>query len=209
MSTFKRAALAAAALACHSLLLSSVASAGPAVTSERGRQLARQCAACHGIDGNSPLPKAYPNLAAQAPAYLELQLNNFASGERPSAVMKAIATGLSAGDRRELGRYFGAQAAKAQPSSDRKLELQGKAVFTHGGSGGAPACASCHGAMGHGQANFPRIASQPAQYLLEQLHVYHDVPHFNNPLAMTMKEVALKLSTGEMEAVSAYIATLP
>jgi cytochrome c553 len=73
----------------------------------------------------------------------------------------------------------------------------------------APACTSCHGALGHGQATFPRIASQPADYLVEQLHVYHDAPHFNNPTASTMKGVALKLSAGETTAVAAYIATLP
>jgi cytochrome c553 len=104
--------------------------------------------------------------------------------------------------------YFSAQPAKAQPSSNAALEDKGRLIFTKGGANGAIACASCHGAQGQGQGAFPRVASQPAGYLLEQLHVYRDVPAFNNPLAMMMKGVAVKLSEEEMKAVAAYAATL-
>ncbi len=209
ISPLKRSALAVAVLACPYLLQATVTHASPNLASEHGRQLAQTCAACHGMDGNSRPSKTYPNLAAQVPSYLELQLSNFKSGERRSAVMQAIASTLSANDMHDLGLYFGAQAAKAQPSSNLKLEQQGQAIFARGNSTGAPACASCHGAQGHGQASFPRIASQPADYLIEQLHVYHDARHFNNPMASTMQGVALKLSAQDMQAVSAFIATLP
>lgn len=203
--------LAASSLTCCTLLLS----AAPATaaeqqnTSQRGRQLAQACAACHGINGNTTNPALYPNLAGQAPAYLELQLANFKSGERPNPIMKGFAAALTDADMRDLGVYFGAQAVKAQPASNHAQEEKGKHIFTQGSNAGAPACASCHGAQGHGQAAFPRIASQPAGYTLEQLHVYRDAPKFNNPLATVMKGVAVKLSEDEMKAVSAYIATMP
>jgi cytochrome c553 len=203
--------LAAASLTCCALLLS----ASPAMAAEQqnalqhGRQLAQACAACHGINGNTANPALYPNLAGQAPAYLELQLANFKSGERPNPIMKGFAASLTDADMHDLSVYFGAQAVKAQPQSNRELEEKGKHIFTKGSIAGAPACASCHGAQGHGQAAFPRIASQPPGYTLEQLHVYRDAPKFNNPLATVMKGVAVKLNEDEMKSVSAYIATMP
>jgi len=203
--------LAVAGLTCYSLLLSAI----PAIAADQkksiqhGRQLAQSCAACHGIDGNTANPALYPNLAGQAPAYLELQLANFKSGERPNPIMKSFAASLKDSDMHDLSAYFGAQPVKAQPQSNRDLEERGKRIFTKGSATGAPACASCHGARGHGQAAFPRIASQPASYTLEQLHVYRDAPKFNNPLATEMKGVAVKLSEDEMKSVAAYIATVP
>ena len=176
---------------------------------QHGRQLAQACAGCHGADGNSANPKLYPNLAAQAPAYLELQLANFKSGERPNPAMQAVATSLSPSDMRDLGAYYGAQVAHPQRAADRVRENQGRRIFGQGGAGGAPACAACHGADGHGQGRFPRVASQPAAYALEQLRVYRAAPSFHNPLAMVMKSVAVKLNEDEMRSVAAYMATMP
>jgi cytochrome c553 len=173
-----------------------------APSSEHGRQLAKTCAGCHGMDGNSTDPARYPNLAAQAPAYLALQLANFKSGERPDPVMKAIAAALTTTDIRDLAVYFGARTAKPQPSSNRDLEEQGRRLFT--GS-----CAACHGANGHGQGTAPRVASQPASYTHAQLRVYKSAPSFRNPLAMVMKGVAVKLSEDDMAALAAYLATVP
>ena len=201
--------LRAFAAACVGLALAPAIAADAPANLQHGRQLAQACAACHGADGNTSDPQRYPNLAAQAPAYVELQLENFKSGERPNPVMKPIAAQLKPSDMRDLGAYYGAQAAKPQPSSNRRLEGQGRRIYMQGSVGGASACASCHGADGHGQGAAPRVASQPAPYLLEQLRVYSTVPSFNNPLAMQMKGVAVKLKADEMKAAAAYIATLP
>lgn len=190
-------------LAALTLAAANAAHAGTAPPS------AQMCIACHGADGNTANATLYPNLAGQAPAYIELQLTNFKSGERPNPIMKGISASLKPSEMHDLGVYFGAMKARPQPSQDKALEARGRDIFSKGSAAGAPACASCHGAQGHGQSDFPRIASQPATYTLEQLHVYHDVPKFNNPLAMTMKSVAVKLSEDEMKAVSAYVATLP
>ncbi|GGC74750.1 c-type cytochrome [Undibacterium terreum] len=197
-------------LAVFSLLCSYVA-CGPAFaadTASRGKKLAQACIACHGLDGNTKNATLYPNIAGQLPAYIALQLENFKSGERPNPVMQAFASPLSSEQMQDLGSYYGALRPKAQPSTDAELEAAGKKIFTSGSVAGAPACTACHGTRGQGQAPFPRISSQPASYLLEQLHVYRDAPAFKNPLAMQMKAVAVKVSEGEMRAVSAYLATL-
>ena len=175
---------------------------------KRGAQLSPSCGACHGPDGNTANAELYPNLAGQSPDYIVLQLGNFKSGERPNDLMKGISGSLQLSDMRALGAYFGAQKAKRQPSVDAPLEAKGRSIFTKGSSAGAPACLTCHGAQGQGQAAFPRIASQPAKYTMEQLRVYRDAIKFNNPLASEMKAVAVKINQDEMSAVSAYLATL-
>ncbi|HEX8615793.1 MAG TPA: c-type cytochrome [Telluria sp.] len=193
---------ASAALALVLAALTLPAAAAPS------QSLLQSCAACHGATGNTADAALYPNLAGQSAAYIELQLNNFRSGERPHAQMRAVAEQLTGPEMRALAAFYAAQPAKAQALSDAALEQQGRRIFEHGSTAGAPACASCHGQQGHGQAPFPRIASQPAGYTLEQLKVYRDAPKFNNPLATAMKEVALKLGDADMRAVAAYLATV-
>jgi len=176
---------------------------------KRGAQLSSVCSGCHGADGNTANAELYPNLAAQNPDYIVLQLHNFKSGERPNAVMKAIATPLQESDMQALAAYFGAQKVKRQPSADVAMEAKGRLIFSKGSAAGAPACLTCHGAQGQGQAVFPRIASQPVKYTLAQLVVYRDAAKFNNPLASEMKAVAVKINQDEMRAVAAYLATQP
>lgn len=203
MTTPHRAALA--------LLLGCVAAqafCAPTEAERRGSALAARCAACHGIDGNSPSPTA-PNLASQLPAYLVLQLQNFRSGERPNPGMKAIAAALSDAEIDDVAHYYASRPAKRRHADDLALAARGKAVFAGGSAASAPACASCHGSKGQGQGSYPRIASQPAVYTSEQLKVYRVTPQFGNPLANVMKTVAVKLSEDEAAAVAAYLETLP
>lgn len=202
---------AMAALLAAGAISAGLALASPPAGDEllrRGRAVAAQCAACHGADGNSTNPLS-PNLAGQFPGYLKLQLMNFRSGERPSPVMKGIALTLTDPQIDDVSKYFGSMHAKPQRPGDRALAARGQVIFSKGGADGAPACASCHGQAGQGQALYPRIASQPATYTMEQLTVYRTTPSFNNPLANVMKTVAVKLTDQEAQAVSAYLATMP
>jgi len=192
-----------------SLVPTSFAASGDVVEIKHGQLLAQTCAACHGADGNTANAALYPNLAGQFPDYIVLQLTNFKSGERPNGLMRTFANSLQQSDMQAVGAYFGAQKAKPQPSVDKTVEGKGRLIFTRGSAAGAPACVTCHGQRGHGQGAFPRVASQPMQYTLEQLHVYRDAEKFNNPLASEMKTIALKVNEEEMRAVSAYLATLP
>jgi|HigsolmetaAR203D_1030402.scaffolds.fasta_scaffold00943_20 cytochrome c553 len=72
-----------------------------------GREKARQCAACHGLDGMSRLPDA-PNIGGESSIYLERQLRLFRSGERQHPQMSIIAQGLSDEDISDLSAYYGA-----------------------------------------------------------------------------------------------------
>lgn len=53
----------------------------------------KTCIACHGKEGKKPLIAAYPKLAGQNAAYLELQMKDIKTGARAngsSAAMKGV-----------------------------------------------------------------------------------------------------------------------
>ena len=59
----------------------------------------KQCAACHGKDGNSPndpsKTQGAPILAGQYPDYIMQALHDYKSGKRKNPIMNAMASGLS------------------------------------------------------------------------------------------------------------------
>jgi cytochrome c553 len=73
-----------------------------------------------------------------------------------------------------------------------------------GGSG--MACITCHGAEGQGDGSgaFPRLAGQPGWYMYKQLVDYAAGSRPND----VMSPIAMRLTEHEMEAVSAYYATI-
>ena len=83
--------LAAALGAACTLCLSAMpAAAGDAAV---GRDLARQCAGCHGVDGVAKRPDV-PHIAGESDIYLQAQLEAFRSGDRHHEQMTIIAQGL-------------------------------------------------------------------------------------------------------------------
>lgn len=75
------------------------------------------------------------------------------------------------------------------------------------GVSGAPACNSCHGAHGEGNAaaGFPRIAGQSHIYLLHELESYANGSRRANAV---MQPIASALSAQQRVAVAAYFASL-
>lgn len=80
--------------------------------------------------------------------------------------------------------------------------LDGAAITTDGTSAGAPACASCHGTHGEGNAEsgFPRLAGLDAAYLVHQLASFVDGTRKND----IMQPIAKALTPQEREAVAAF-----
>jgi cytochrome c553 len=173
---------------------------------ERGKQIATTvCVACHGADGNSPTP-ANPILAGQHGGYIALQLASFKSGARSSPIMQGMAAGLSPDDMRNLGAYFEAQKPAQHFARDMATVARAQQLWRTGvKSSGVPACASCHGASGHGiPAQYPRLAGQHPELTLGWLKAYAagTRPH------PVMAAVASKLTEGDMKALADYTAGL-
>lgn len=96
---------AAAGLLCG--LLGLPALSAHAADPVAGREAARQCMACHGLDGIARQPDA-GNLAGQSAFYLRNQLEAFRSGERRHPQMNVIARDLSDQEIADLAAWYSA-----------------------------------------------------------------------------------------------------
>ena len=198
----------------------------PGSDAGNGRAVAKTaCAACHGSDGNSP-NQQFPKLAGQKAAYLFAQLKAFKDGERTSAVMASIVTGLSDEDMADVSSYFSRQTVRPDRPGDSRLVRVGKRVDLRG-TPSAPACAACHsgtgtpmmgrgmmagrmmgggmmgGMGGAGSAFVPRLNGQHAAYILSQLQAYASGARRGG----VMNQVAAALSPQDARAVAEYLSS--
>jgi|SRR6476646_2068662 cytochrome c553 len=175
------------------------------------RKLATEvCASCHGPRGESISP-AFPRLASQQADYLESQLKAFRGRTRADPMAQAYMWGMTAqlddGTIKRLAAYYAAQKPVAGRTTDAKLAQQGKAIYETGiPDAKVQACVTCHGKNAEGNASFPRLAGQHAEYLVKQLVL------FKNSLreggnAPIMHMISTGMSFEQMEAVSAYVAS--
>lgn len=164
------------------------------------------CAACHGADGNSGTP-ANPKLAQQHPDYLILELENFKSGKRASAVMKGFASALSDDDMRNIAYWLASQKAKPGFAKDKSLVALGERIYRGGiADRQVPACAGCHSPNGAGiPSRYPRLAGQHADYVAAQIAAFRDKARSNS---VEMMSAVGKLNDREIKAVADYVAGL-
>lgn len=95
-----------ALLAIAALAVAAQAQAGDI---EAGKKKAAEvCAACHGPDGNSPVPD-FPRLAGQYEDYLVASLKKYKNGKRTNPIMMGMAATLSEEDVKNVAAYFSQQ----------------------------------------------------------------------------------------------------
>jgi len=75
-----------------------------------GRDIAANCANCHGTDGRSR--GVVPSLAGQDKAYIVQQMKDFRDGKRPSTIMQQLAKGYTDPQIEAAAAYFAAQRGK-------------------------------------------------------------------------------------------------
>ncbi len=177
------------------------ATSAQAADAEALRQLVQTCGACHGADGNSPMPEV-PSLAGQPKQFITTQLVMFREGRRLNPVMAALTANISNADINALGGYFAALPAMATsaPQSDG-----------HQQAGRARAeqlnCVQCHGAALKGQQHIPRLAGQQAAYLRIQLQGFKAQTRFDMDGNMT--SAAQAMTADDIELLATYLAALP
>jgi cytochrome c553 len=200
-------------LAAAALLL--LGSAGSALAQEQGEAPAAPpkpwdtCVSCHGPDGNSVNP-IWPKLAGQGAPYIAKQLHDFKGGRRADPLMSGMAMAVPDDKVDEVADYFASQ--QAQPAAPVKPELvaQGEQLYVAGNpASGVTACAACHGPNGNGNpaAKFPALGAQHAAYTIKQLQMFRDGSRANDPNQM-MRDIAMKLTETEIEALAMYLSTL-
>lgn len=173
-----------------------------------GKTKAAVCAACHAKDGNSS-DSTFPVLAGQHVDYIVKQLEEFKSGARQNAVMAPMAMPLSDQDRADLAAYFSSQIPKPRAADPASIEL-GKALYFGGDAKrGIPACMACHQPDGIGvsQAQFPRLSGQHPEYIASQLKMFRDGSR-NNDMNEMMRDISMKLTDKDIDALSAFVVGL-
>ena len=135
---------------------------------------AKQCFACHGVDGVSMNPE-FPSLAGQNKSYMVNQIKAFKNGDRKSAIMQPMVAGLSDKDMEVVAEYFAAQIAgggeelveayEGAPSGidTSTIKKQDKTVgvalsdkdFETGKELYFQRCAGCHGVLRKGATGKP------------------------------------------------------
>jgi cytochrome c553 len=176
----------------------------------RGQKIAGEvCAACHGPDGNSPLPEN-PKLAAQVADYIAKQLADYKAGkERKSPIMSPMAAPLSEADMRAVAAHYAAQKPRPGAARNKETVSLGQKLYRGGNpTTGVPACSGCHGPAGAGiPAQYPRLSGQHAQYTAAQLRAFRSDERSNDP-NQTMRAIAERMTDAEIAAVADYIAGL-
>jgi len=103
---------------------SDAAKAAPKGDAARGQAIVSTvCIACHGPDGNSPLPvnpklRTACRLSAQADE--ELQGHRRQAAERTNPVMNGMIAAYDEGQMRDLAAYFSAQTQKGETAKNRE-----------------------------------------------------------------------------------------
>lgn len=171
------------------------------------------CTACHGTHGEgTPESGFFPRLAGKPAGYLARQLKDFQDGLRKYGPMEYTVRPLSAQYMREIAAYFAAQdvpyARSPVPEVSPQILARGETLVTHGdASRGIPACAACHGSQLTGvQPDIPGLVGLPYDYISSQLGSWRTRTRAT-VAPDCMSEVANRLQSEDITAVSAWLAT--
>lgn len=177
----------------------------------RGLLLARRCNHCHGEEGFSAVAMI-PNLAGIDRLSFWKQMEDFKSGKRVSAVMQEIATRSSARDSADLAAYYFMLPTGSDPQDKRsfpqtmqdpsRASMAIELIVFGDGRRGIPPCQACHGPVGSVKGA-PSLATQNADYLLDQLHHFANGDRAND-INVRMRSIARQLTEQEKTALAQY-----
>ncbi len=169
------------------------------------------CAKCHGISGNGiSVSPIFPILAGQNPVYIETELKLLRQHSRSDpharAFMWGISHALTDQQIRGLALYFSAlPAVSGKPARDPALAARGKEIYENGSEEPKVIkCAQCHGDVGAGTNNVPRLAGQHRDYMELQLRYYRAKLREN----VLMQRNVANITDDQINAVLEYIGTL-
>lgn len=159
------------------------------------------CVTCHGASGEGNGFDA-PRLAGLPAGYLQKQMEDYAAGLRPHAVMRDVARFLDSDERvRVADHYASLPPAALSPATREAVDPTTPGLY-------ASACRQCHGAAGVGSEHGPPLNAQPAFYLAQQLQDWQ-LSKRRNDGRHAMLKVAQQLGPGEVRQLSLYLAAIP
>lgn len=149
----------------------------------------KSCAACHGLKGEGD-GRLTPRLAGLDAGYIQRQLDDYVSGRREHAEMRAIARRLSGEDRAKVSAYYAALPATASALPQVSALYSAK-------------CAECHGARGEGAGpGNPPLAGQPVAYVAAQLEAWRSGKR-RDPMEVMLR-VSRELEPAELRFLAGH-----
>jgi cytochrome c553 len=159
----------------------------------------KQCAACHGEDGNSQMANL-PSLAGQPEFFIINQLFLMREGVRKVDAMAALVKDLKDDDLQALAKHYAAQPPKpsGEPIDPALVQRGTELAATR-------RCGSCHQPALNGADQIPRIAKQRVDYLITALKELRDG---KRPGADTlMSQAVAGLSDADLAALAHFAAS--
>jgi cytochrome c553 len=173
----------------------------------KGKELAQQCAGCHGQTGVSATP-AYPHLAGQVAAYTFKELHDYKDGSRQNPVMGSLAKPLSDQDMADLAAFYASVPPPQPKVGAGEIPAAPTLVSEGDGSRQIPGCAYCHGRRGQGNVvDMPALARQGDAYLKQTLDAFKSGRR-GNDIYQRMRLIAQQLTDQEIDLVARYYAGL-
>lgn len=164
------------------------------------------CIACHGEAGKSTNP-AWPNLGGQKERYLLKRLQDYKTNKVGySNPMTAIAATLSDKECQDLAHYYAQKPLVSGVTASQYLK-RGQALYRGGDfEQKIAACIACHGPSGggNGQAGFPALAGQNADYVIAQLAAFKEKKRTDDYNGI-MRDISSRMSAEDMAAVAHYL----
>ncbi len=170
----------------------------------RGRELFPTCAACHGIDGAGAADGSAPAIAGQYYAVILKQLVDFRDDQRWNQRMEKVLYQRHLIELTDFADIAGfVSALPRQPNrniGDGSALRAGTAAYFRD-------CASCHGAVGQGNAArvTPRLGGQHYIYLAREIRLAGDL---RRPNMAAHARTVRKLSLEEINGVADYLSRL-
>jgi cytochrome c553 len=169
------------------------------------------CENCHGVSGQGfhgfyPIPR----LAGQQQEYLKNQVQAFVERRRTNNIMFHVSHVLSPAMLTALADSFHDLNPKALTSAaPNELMAAGKKIYEEGiPESDVPPCASCHGPDAKGDGQFPRLAGQLSDYVVNKLTNWTKErgQDLKNPdSSAIMQPIAHGLTEQQIKAVAAYL----
>jgi cytochrome c553 len=169
------------------------------------------CGECHDLDGVAPNGH-FPNLAGQKTPYFLKQMEDFRLGRRSNDHgQMGVASRTTTGKPLDaVAAYFATlPSPPPQPSELSPADTaRAQTLLAHGSRAEhIPACANCHALKPKHEVAAPCLEAQQAKYLAKQLDDFKAGRRKNDADAV-MQKIAQRLSERDVDAVSAYLASL-
>jgi cytochrome c553 len=169
------------------------------------------CENCHGASaqgfhGYYPIPR----LAGQQPDYIKNQLEAFVEHRRTNNIMFSVAHVLRPAMPDALTESF--QNLNPKPLTTpaaQDLIAAGKKLYDEGiADSDVPPCAGCHGPDAKGNGQFPRLAGQLSDYIVDKLTNWtkeRGQSPENPDASAIMAPIAHSLTHQQIKAVAVYL----